>query len=202
MCQQVGLNAQFAAETAESDILRAALDTVRKQLKRLNRDCTQRAEKWGEQLLSYAELVARQFDCYMNHKGCSGTIEFDHHTKKLIIKSQTNNEDEHSQCSDVRQLSGGERSYTTLCLLMALGHVIECPFRIMDEYDVFLDQIARKVTLNLLQDYALRPEQRGRQFVIITPQSLSDIRTTAQTRIHRMQPPVRSSAHGAVQTTL
>ena len=72
----------------------------------------------------------------------------------------------------------------------------------MDEYDVFLDQIARKVTLNLLQDYALRPEQKGRQFVIITPQSLSDIRTTPQTRIHRMQPPVRSSAHGAVQTTL
>ena len=49
-----------------------------------------------------------------------------------------------ARATNILSLSGGERSYTTLCLLMSLGHVIETPFRVMDEYDVFLDQPSRQ----------------------------------------------------------
>jgi structural maintenance of chromosomes protein 6 len=45
----------------------------------------------------------------------------------------------------VKLLSGGERSYATLSLLIALGEAVECPFRVMDEFDVFMDAISRKV---------------------------------------------------------
>lgn len=31
--------------------------------------------------------------------------------------------------TDVRQLSGGEKSYATLAMLLALGRCHECPFR-------------------------------------------------------------------------
>jgi chromosome segregation ATPase len=47
-------------------------------------------------------------------------------------------------------LSGGERSFTTLSLLLALGESLETPFRVMDEFDVFLDPIARKIALNTM----------------------------------------------------
>jgi len=88
--------------------------------------------------------------------------------------------------TDVRQLSGGERSYTTLCLLLALGTVIETPFRLMDEYDVFLDEVSRQVTLTEILRYAADPQQNRRQFIIITPNNLNNIKTSDRVKIQRM----------------
>jgi chromosome segregation ATPase len=69
---------------------------------------------------------------------------------------------------DTSTLSGGERSFTTLALLLALGEAVECPFRgklvyaslvpfsqelsfpcllVLDEFDVFMDAANRKVVL-------------------------------------------------------
>ena len=72
----------------------------------------------------------------------------------------------------------------------------------MDEYDVFLDEVARKLTLEELQKYALRPQQRGRQLLIITPNSLSDVITSNDVRIQKMAPPTRNMAHGLQQQVL
>jgi chromosome segregation ATPase len=72
----------------------------------------------------------------------------------------------------------------------------------MDEYDVFLDEHSRRVTLNNLQEYALKQEQRGRQFIIITPQNLNDIKTSSDVRIKTLAAPSRLSATGLQQQTL
>jgi hypothetical protein len=41
-----------------------------------------------------------------------------------IFDKQTDNTDGTTRCKDVRNLSGGERSFTTLCLLLSLRHVV------------------------------------------------------------------------------
>ena len=46
--------------------------------------------------------------------------------------------------------SGGERSFVTLSLLLALGESLETPFRVMDEFDVFLDPRSRKIALQTM----------------------------------------------------
>lgn len=38
--------------------------------------------------------------------------------------------------NDLKQLSGGERSYTTVSFLLAMGQHTESPFRCLDEFDV------------------------------------------------------------------
>lgn len=97
--------------------------------------------------------------------------------------------------------SGGERSYTTMCLLVALGETLETPFRILDEFDVFLDTEARKLTIKLLIHIAKRMEHR--QFIFITPQDLTGVTPDPKLKILKLNPPQRNdNAGGPSQQTL
>ena len=74
-------------------------------------------------------------------------MDIDHGKKQvaLSVKMDSTNEIASSQVSNIRVLSGGEKSFVTLSLIMATTHVIESPFFIMDEFDVFMDEANRVV---------------------------------------------------------
>ena len=82
-----------------------------------------------------------------------------------------------TKVKDLRQLSGGERSFTTVCFALALGEFTSCPFRAMDEFDVFMDAVARRTSMaSLFENAALAPHL---QFVFLTPQ---DVRAVDEAR--------------------
>ena len=72
----------------------------------------------------------------------------------------------------------------------------------MDEYDVFLDEISRKITLNRLLTYAQETSQVARQLIIITPHTLDGIASSSNVRIKKLAPPVRNTSRGLQQQTL
>lgn len=140
------------------------------------------------------------FDEVLQRKGSSGKIEYDHKAQTLDICVRKDIDDT-TETRDVKALSGGERSFTTLALLIALGENLETPFRVMDEFDVFLDPVARKIALKTMIEVATSFENR--QFIFITPQDLSNIKTTPKLRMFHLEPPKRNArVGGPVQTTL
>jgi structural maintenance of chromosomes protein 6 len=154
-----------------------------------------------------ATIVNDYFDKYMCDKGFSGQCKINFPkqvdgyadipgTLSLITNVNAEANGDAGQCTDVKQLSGGERSFTTLALLLALGNVTDMPFKVLDEYDVFLDPVARKITLNQLVDYAKNARQANRQFIIITPHDLKDITTNNLTKIIKLPDPVRINRTG------
>lgn len=72
----------------------------------------------------------------------------------------------------------------------------------MDEYDVYMDEISRKLTLDQLKKYSMNEDQINKQFLIITPHKIPDVVTSERVRIVMMPEPVRNSAVGLQQTTL
>lgn len=89
-----------------------------------------------------------------------------------------------------------------MCLLLALGENLETPFRILDEFDVFLDAPTRKLTISMLIHLA-KTKMAHRQFIFITPQDLSGLNPDAQLKILRLHPPERNTVVGApTQQTL
>lgn len=88
-----------------------------------------------------------------------------------------------------------------MCLLLALGETLETPFRILDEFDVFLDAQARKLTIQTLIHTAKKMEHR--QFIFITPQDLSSLTPDDKPKIMKLNAPARrNDTSGLSQQTL
>lgn len=76
--------------------------------------------------------------------------------------------------TDTRSLSGGERSFSTVAFVLALWHHCASPFKLMDEIDVFMDMVTRRISYNALIRFAQVTEDPG-QFIFFSPLELPKI---------------------------
>lgn len=71
----------------------------------------------------------------------------------------------------MKSLSGGERSFTSVSFVLSLGQEIDTPFFAMDEFDVFMDAVNRKVALTSILKFAW--ELQDTQFILLSPLDMS-----------------------------
>lgn len=95
---------------------RDLIENVSAMLRDMTDDIAERKRRWTDQLAHVSRIVEAAFDNYMQRKGFSGNVEFDHENSKLSIRARTDNTDELSQIDDIRQLSGGK--LLRVCLLV------------------------------------------------------------------------------------
>ena len=71
----------------------------------------------------------------------------------------------------------------------------------MDEFDVFLDPVTRKLIIDTL--IQVGQAMSHRQFIFITPQDVSNVVSSPMLKILQMKPPERKNvAGGQTQQTL
>ncbi|CAM6106305.1 unnamed protein product [Calypogeia fissa] len=162
----------FANLKEKLDTLRAALegrtDRYIKNRKNLVKELT-----WG-----FIENLAR--------KGFGGHISVDFDNKTLSLNVQMPQDASNTSVRDTRALSGGERSFTTLAFALAVHNMTESPFRAMDEFDVFMDAVSRKISLNTVVEFAL---QEGSQWIFITPHDISMVKGSRHVKKQQMPAP-------------
>lgn len=127
-----------------------------------------------------------QFNGHLKKKGISGQIKVSYEDQKLAIEVKMPQDASNSNVRDTRGLSGGERSFSTLCFALALHEMTEAPFRAMDEFDVFMDAVSRKISLDTLVDFALA---QGSQWIFITPHDISMVKQDAKIKKLQMAAP-------------
>lgn len=88
-----------------------------------------------------------------------------------------------------KTLSGGEKSYSTVCFLLSLWEAMGSPIRCLDEFDVFMDSVNRDRSMNMIIQMAGR--SIGRQFIFITPQSMNNVKQSASVKIIKLSDPER-----------
>ena len=59
--------------------------------------------------------------------------------------------DKGANINDSRSLSGGERSFSTICFIMSMWDAMEGPFRCLDEFDVFM--VSKIINYTLILSY-------------------------------------------------
>lgn len=127
-----------------------------------------------------------QFNGHLGKKGISGHIKVCYEEKTLSIEVKMPQDASSSSVRDTRGLSGGERSFSTLCFALALHEMTEAPFRAMDEFDVFMDAVSRKISLDAVVDFALG---QGSQWIFITPHDISMVKQDERVKKQQMAAP-------------
>jgi chromosome segregation ATPase len=137
-----------------------------------------------------AGLLKRQltwlFNEHLGKKGISGFINVDYKNKVLSVELTMPQDASRDTVRDTRGLSGGERSFSTLCFTLALHGMTEAPFRAMDEFDVFMDAVSRKISLDTLIDFAVA---QGSQWIFITPHDISMVKPGDRVKKQQMAAP-------------
>lgn len=158
----------------------------------LLQDCIiSRRRKWKKFLKSISMRTNLLFVGYLSQKGFKGSLEFDHNAGHLNIHiSPESNNDKRIPNADTSTLSGGERSFSTVCLLLSLWDIMESPFKAMDEFDVFMDPVNRRISTELIIKAA---RDRGNmQYIFLTPHDLGPIPIDDDIKILRMGTPERN----------
>ncbi|KAI5060286.1 hypothetical protein GOP47_0024706 [Adiantum capillus-veneris] len=127
-----------------------------------------------------------QFNGHLQKKGMSGKIQVDFSDETLGIQVQMPQDASNNMVKDTRGLSGGERSFSTLCFALALQEMTEAPFRAMDEFDVFMDAVSRKISLETVVDFAV---SHGSQWIFITPHDISMVKAGERVKKQQLAAP-------------
>lgn len=128
------------------------------------------------------------FDNLLSQRAYCGKMNFDHKNETLTISVQPG-EGYRAAFNDMKALSGGERSFSTVCFILSLWSIAESPFRCLDEFDVYMDMVNRRIAMDMILKMA--DSQRFRQFILLTPQSMSSLPSSKLIRILRMSDPER-----------
>lgn len=117
----------------------------------INKMLVDRMEKW-EAFRAYISLAAKSyFGYYLHLRGDDGSLRFNHQLKRLEIRVATGDQfSKGSRQTDSRSLSGGEKSFSQISLLLSLWQSISSPLICLDEFDVFMDAVNRKQTMSMI----------------------------------------------------
>ncbi|KAK9479265.1 hypothetical protein V1514DRAFT_328904 [Lipomyces japonicus] len=149
--------------------------------------------KFRSQLCQRAKAIFRHA---LEVRGFQGRLFINHQRETIALQvSPSDNAGiapGQGQRRKVNTLSGGEKSFTQICFLLALWDQMNCPVRGLDEFDVFMDAVNRRMSLKLMLSAA-----RARtdiQTIFITPQDMGNVDIGDDVKIVRMADPERDQA--------
>lgn len=155
-------------EELESEllILSTVISENTEEIEEIEKGIAERVKKREELTVELAESAQKSFTELMERREYSGYLEFNHEIEELNIRVKVQEDSKGNKNS----LSGGERSFSSICFILAMWPLISSPIRILDEFDVFMDGLNRKAALNLIFE---RAREINSQIIIITPLGVS-----------------------------
>ncbi|SPO20437.1 related to DNA repair protein rad18 [Ustilago trichophora] len=187
---EAGVSLEQAAEELQKrkralNEARDEVDSMNKAEQRLRSSLAVRYAKWNFFRRSIALRAKSNFARNLSKRGYVGTLKFNHKAEKLSLAVDTQAQDQvtRSASSQTQRMtaqhsnkgmSGGERSFATACLLLSLWQAMSSPIRCLDEFDIFMDQVNRRVALQMIMNEAKATPHV--QYIMITPQDMPDMK--------------------------
>ncbi|KHJ30520.1 putative dna repair protein rad18 [Erysiphe necator] len=143
---------------------------LEKLLRLLKQACLIRIQMFRRFQASISARSRINFQYLLSERDFRGSLNIDHKRKKLDVHVEPDKAVVTGKGRQTKTLSGGEKSFSSICLLLALWEAMGAPLRCLDEFDVFMDDVNRDVSTKMIISAARKAV--GRQFILITPKAL------------------------------
>ncbi|XP_044253818.1 structural maintenance of chromosomes protein 6 [Tribolium madens] len=166
--------------------LSTLLTCLNDDIKDLTKAVEQRTRHYKLTENYFVTFIKHSFKKIMEVRQFKGSIEINlqEQTLDLVVIPQHGSQG----LTTTSNLSGGERSFSTVAFLYSLWQCMEFPFYFLDEFDVYMDKLNRTKVIDILIHHAeTHPEL---QFVFLTPQDVSFVKKAS---ILRLQDPERNN---------
>ena len=141
---------EFVRRKTDYDRAKEEVSNSQRSLSQMHKMAKKRKEfilKFRESIMVRTHYI---FQDLLKNRSFEGELRFDTNEKTLnlmvtppgrnevVAQEPPQKRSRKSGVMDIRTLSGGERSYATVCFIISLWDAIESPFRVLDEFDVFM----------------------------------------------------------------
>jgi chromosome segregation ATPase len=111
---------------------------------------TKRLHLWRQFQRQISARVRIQFNYLLSERGFRGKINLNHESRKVDIHIEPDETKKSGAGRNTKTLSGGEKSFSSICMLLSIWEAIGSPIRCLDEFDVFMDNVNRAISTNML----------------------------------------------------
>lgn len=116
----------------------------------IRRTLTLRLEKWRKFQRYISSQSRANFIYLLSERGFRGKLLLDHAKKALDLVVEPDKTEKRAAGRNTKTLSGGEKSFSSICLLLSIWEAMGSPLRCLDEFDVFMDNVNRAISTNML----------------------------------------------------
>ncbi|KAF2765588.1 putative ABC/SMC6 protein [Teratosphaeria nubilosa] len=148
-----------------------------------------RREKWQHFRKHISYRTRTCFHIFLSERRFRGNVLIDHRSRQLDLSVEPDRARASDSGRRALTLSGGEKSFSTICLLLSIWEAMGAPLRCLDEFDVFMDNVNRATSMEIM--IAAMRRSVGKQYVLITPQAMGNVEMREDVRVHRMSDPER-----------
>jgi len=109
-----------------------------------------RLDKWRKFQRFISSQSRANFLYLLSERGFRGKLLLDHENKTLDLQVEPDKTEKRAVGRNTKTLSGGEKSFSSICLLLSIWEAMGSPLRCLDEFDVFMDNVNRAISTNML----------------------------------------------------
>ena len=144
------LNPRLEQATEEHNEIASTLRSIKKVNDYFKKTLELRLDRWRK----FQRLISAQSRCnfvyLLSERGYRGRLIIDHRRKLLDLQIEPDNTQKKGGERSTKTLSGGEKSFSSICLLLSIWEAMSSPLRCLDEFDVFMDNVNRAISTNML----------------------------------------------------
>ncbi|KAI8376349.1 uncharacterized protein BYT42DRAFT_574286 [Radiomyces spectabilis] len=171
------------------DDAKTSIEQMEGLIKNMKVMLEERMARWDVFKMYMSLSAMGHFSYYMHKRGDTGQLKFNHAKERLEVRVATGDQfRKGTRQKDSKSLSGGEKSFSQVSLLLSLWQSISSPILCLDEFDVYMDAVNRKQSMKMMMDSA---HENSSQYILITPQDASNMKPGPYVTIHRLADPER-----------